>query len=145
MHACFCQGVVELLQHPQQLEDMKKEPKLVESMVEELLRYHTSSALATRRVADQDVELLGQVPSLSPVISSLLLWLPASNSTCPPEPHCKLSSGLGPVIRAVTQVECVWSLHLACCLTVSFCHCCDGMLQFMCGNKILVPDVYVVD
>lgn len=54
-------GVVELLQHPQQLEDMKKEPKLVEPMVEELLRYHTSSALATRRVADQDVELLGQV------------------------------------------------------------------------------------
>ena len=75
MRACFCQGVLELLQHPQQLEDMKKEPKLVEPMVEELLRYHTSSALATRRVADQDVELLGQVPLFVPcdLISAIVV------------------------------------------------------------------------
>lgn len=75
MRACFCQGVVELLQHPQQLEDMKNEPKLVEPMVEELLRYHTSSALATRRVADQDVELLGQVPLFVPcgLISAIVV------------------------------------------------------------------------
>ena len=88
----FSQGVVELLQHPQQLEDMKKEPKLVEPMVEELLRYHTSSALATRRVADEDVELLGQVP----------LFVPCHyiSARCPPEPHWKLSSGLGPDFSA---------------------------------------------
>lgn len=70
---------MELLQHPQQLEDLKKDPKLVEPMVEELLRYHTSSALATRRVADQDVEVLGQVPLfLSSVVASVHVTSPCT-------------------------------------------------------------------
>lgn len=58
---CALQGVVTMLEHPDQLEELRRDPSLVEPMVEELLRYHTSSALATRRVADQDIELLGQV------------------------------------------------------------------------------------
>jgi fungal nitric oxide reductase len=52
---------VTLLQHPEQLQEMIADPSLVPSAVEELLRYHTASALATRRVATQDVEVAGQV------------------------------------------------------------------------------------
>jgi hypothetical protein len=55
------QGVVTLLQHPEQLAQLKADPSLVNNMVEELLRFHTASALATRRVAKVDVPLNGQV------------------------------------------------------------------------------------
>jgi nitric oxide reductase len=59
------QGVVTLLQHPKQLDELKKDPSLAKGTVEELLRYHTASALATRRVAMQDVSLAGKVRALS--------------------------------------------------------------------------------
>jgi hypothetical protein len=55
------QGVVTLLQHPEQLAQLKADPSLVNNMVEELLRVHTASALATRRVAKVDVPFNGQV------------------------------------------------------------------------------------
>lgn len=54
-------GVVTLLQHPEQLTQLKADPSLVNNMVEELLRFHTASALATRRVAKVDVPFNGQV------------------------------------------------------------------------------------
>ncbi|KAK9803975.1 hypothetical protein WJX72_009541 [[Myrmecia] bisecta] len=54
-------GVVTLLQHPKQLAQLKADPSLVDGMVEELLRFHTASALATRRVAKEDVTLAGQI------------------------------------------------------------------------------------
>jgi nitric oxide reductase len=55
-------GVVTLLQHPDQLEDLKKEPeKWTGKFVEELCRYHTASALATKRVAKEDVVIGGKV------------------------------------------------------------------------------------
>lgn len=51
-------GVVTLLQHPEQLEELKADRtgKVVQRFVEELCRYHTASGLATRRVAKVDVE-----------------------------------------------------------------------------------------
>jgi hypothetical protein len=55
---------VTFLQHPEQLQEMLTDPSLMPSAVEELLRYHTASALATRRVATQDVEVAGQVTRL---------------------------------------------------------------------------------
>ncbi|KAK5132153.1 hypothetical protein LTR08_000310 [Meristemomyces frigidus] len=54
-------GVVTLLEHPGQLEDLKRDPSLAKPFVDELCRYHTSSALATRRVAKQDITLRGQI------------------------------------------------------------------------------------
>ncbi len=63
-HADLCralQGVVTLLQHPEQLDELKNDPSLAKGTVEELLRYHTASALAMRRVALQDVPLAGKV------------------------------------------------------------------------------------
>ncbi|KAL3462898.1 cytochrome P450 55A2 [Aspergillus heterothallicus] len=54
-------GVVTLLQHPTQLADLKENPSLAPAFVEELCRYYTASALATRRVAKVDVVIAGQL------------------------------------------------------------------------------------
>ena len=55
------QGIVTLLEHPDQLADLKANPSLVPAFVEELVRFHTCSAMATRRVAKVDIELGGKV------------------------------------------------------------------------------------
>ncbi|GAB1210317.1 hypothetical protein APSETT445_009108 [Aspergillus pseudonomiae] len=54
-------GVVTLLEHPEQLSRLMEDPSLSKLFVEELCRFHTASALATRRVATVDIELRGQV------------------------------------------------------------------------------------
>lgn len=54
-------GVVTLLQHPDQLEALKADPSLAKAFVEELCRFHTASAMATRRVAKIDITLGGKV------------------------------------------------------------------------------------
>ncbi|KAI9873620.1 MAG: hypothetical protein M1830_010794 [Pleopsidium flavum] len=54
-------GVVTLLQHPDQLSALKKNPTLAHDTAEELLRFHTASALATRRVAKEDITVAGKV------------------------------------------------------------------------------------
>jgi nitric oxide reductase len=54
-------GVVELLQHPDQLALFIEDPdKWTKPFVEELCRYHTASALATKRVAKEDIVLGGK-------------------------------------------------------------------------------------
>jgi nitric oxide reductase len=50
-------GIVTLLQHPDQLQDLKASPSLAPAFVEELCRYHTASAMATRRVAKVDITI----------------------------------------------------------------------------------------
>lgn len=55
-------GVLTLLQHPKQLNDLKKDPSLAGNAVEETLRFHTPSALNSRRVAVSDTQLGGEVP-----------------------------------------------------------------------------------
>ncbi|KAL2844083.1 cytochrome P450 55A2 [Aspergillus pseudoustus] len=54
-------GVVTLLEHPSQLEGLRKDPSLAAPFVEELCRYHTASSFATRRVAKVDITLKGQI------------------------------------------------------------------------------------
>ncbi|EHK98453.1 putative Cytochrome 55A3 [Glarea lozoyensis 74030] len=55
-------GIVTALQHPEQLEDLRSEPeKWSPKFVEELCRYHTASALATKRVAKEDINLGGKL------------------------------------------------------------------------------------
>jgi fungal nitric oxide reductase len=54
-------GVVTLLQNPAQLEMLKADPSLASPLVSELCRYHTGSAMATRRVAKVDITLNGLV------------------------------------------------------------------------------------
>ncbi len=55
-------GVVTLLQHPDQLEELKRDPeKWTAPFVEELCRYHTASALATKIVAKEDLMYGGKL------------------------------------------------------------------------------------
>lgn len=52
-------GVLTLLQHPDQLNELRQNPSLINDAVEEILRYLTGSQFATRRVAIADVEVGG--------------------------------------------------------------------------------------
>lgn len=53
-------GVLTLQQHPAQLDELKKDPSLAPKAVNEILRYHTASALNSRRVAKEDIKIGGQ-------------------------------------------------------------------------------------
>lgn len=53
-------GVVVLMQHPDQLAQLKADSSLVPNFVNELCRYHTGSSLAMKRVAKEDIELGGK-------------------------------------------------------------------------------------
>jgi fungal nitric oxide reductase len=53
-------GVFTLLQHPDQLAELHKDPSLIKGAVEEILRYLTGSQFATRRVALENVDVGGQ-------------------------------------------------------------------------------------
>ena len=53
-------GVLTLIQHPDQLNELKKNPSLIKNAVEEILRYLTGSQFATRRVALKKVKIGNQ-------------------------------------------------------------------------------------
>jgi cytochrome P450 PksS len=52
-------GTLALLQHPEQLERLRKEPALIEPAVEELLRYASPVEIATERFALEDFSVGG--------------------------------------------------------------------------------------
>ncbi|CAF0938866.1 unnamed protein product [Rotaria sordida] len=54
-------GTLTLLQHPDQLAELRRDPSLIKNAVEEILRYVTGSQFATRRLALEDVEIGGQI------------------------------------------------------------------------------------
>ena len=59
--AIVMQGVVTMLQNPDQLTALRNDSSLSLNMVEELLCYHTASAMATRRLAMETITVAGQV------------------------------------------------------------------------------------
>ncbi|MFY0528473.1 cytochrome P450 family protein [Archangium gephyra] len=66
-------GVWALLQHPEQLERLRANPALIDSAVEEMLRYRGPVETTTQRWAPQDLEFRGQViPAGETVVASLL-------------------------------------------------------------------------
>lgn len=54
-------GVLALLQYPDQLEKLKQDPSLIKSAVEEFLRYQGPLITATQRWLSEDVEMGGQL------------------------------------------------------------------------------------
>jgi cytochrome P450 PksS len=52
-------GVLSLLEHPDQMEKLRREPSLIKSAVEELLRYTAPVFMSTERYAREDVILHG--------------------------------------------------------------------------------------
>lgn len=66
-------GVWALLRHPDQLERLRAEPALLESAVEEMLRYCGPVRHTTSRFALHDTEFLGQtIPAGEMIMASLL-------------------------------------------------------------------------
>ena len=57
----ICIGVVTLFQHPGQLAELQKDGRSAFGFVQELCRYHQGNAMATRRVAKEDVVYGGKV------------------------------------------------------------------------------------
>ncbi|KAF2099552.1 cytochrome P450 [Rhizodiscina lignyota] len=54
-------GVIALSQHPEQLEEFKRDPSLAPDVVNEIMRYYTASALNCRRVATHEFKIGGHV------------------------------------------------------------------------------------
>jgi cytochrome P450 len=56
-------GTLALIEHPEQLENLKADPQLIKPAVEELLRYTSPVEIATERYAKLDLEVAGtEVP-----------------------------------------------------------------------------------
>jgi pimeloyl-[acyl-carrier protein] synthase len=55
-----CNGLYTILRHPDQLERLRKDPSLIESAIEEFLRFETPVQV-TGRVANEDVEVGGKI------------------------------------------------------------------------------------
>ena len=53
-------GMLDLLEHPEQTERLRRDPSLVKPAVEELLRYTSPVEMATERYARQDAEIWGR-------------------------------------------------------------------------------------
>ena len=65
-------GVLALLEHPDQLEQLRAEPELIESAVEELLRFTSPVVCGAPRVAIEDAEIGGvAIPAGSRVLAML--------------------------------------------------------------------------
>ncbi|HEX5754616.1 MAG TPA: cytochrome P450 [Archangium sp.] len=66
-------GVWALLHHPEQLERLRANPALIESAVEEMLRFRGPVETSTQRWATQELEFRGQrIPAGESVVASLL-------------------------------------------------------------------------
>ncbi len=66
-------GTVDLLQHPDQLQLLRNNPALIDSAVEEMLRFNGPVGASTMRWALEDIELHGQIiPAGDMVLASLL-------------------------------------------------------------------------
>jgi len=66
-------GTWALLQHPEQLERLRANPDLIDSAVEEMLRYCGPVETTTQRWATQDLEFHGQVISKGEAVVASLL------------------------------------------------------------------------
>jgi cholest-4-en-3-one 26-monooxygenase len=78
-------GMISLLEHPEQLRDLQRDPALVDSAVEEILRY-SPAVHSFRRTAMQDSVIRDQQIRRD---DKLILWYPSANrdEDVFPDPH----------------------------------------------------------
>jgi cytochrome P450 PksS len=97
-------GVLALLRHPDQFDQLRAEPGLIKSGVEELLRYAGPLELATERFAREDVTLAGvKIPRGGQVFAALASanrdgrqFLDPDRLDLARDPNRHLAFGLGP-------------------------------------------------
>lgn len=66
-------GVLALIQHPEQLERLRAHPELLDSAVEELLRYTSPVPCGVARIPREDVEIAGvRIPAGSQVLGMII-------------------------------------------------------------------------
>jgi len=65
-------GTLALIEHPEQLERLERDPSLIKSAVEELLRYTSPVEIATERYARQDLEVAGKVVPRGELVLAVL-------------------------------------------------------------------------
>jgi cholest-4-en-3-one 26-monooxygenase len=68
-------GMMSLLDHPEQLRDLQADPSLIDSAVEEILRY-SPAVHSFRRTAMEDTQIRGQRIRKD---DKLILWYPSAN------------------------------------------------------------------
>jgi cytochrome P450 PksS len=97
-------GVLALLEHPDQLERLRAEPQLIEKAVEELLRFAGPLEMATERYAREDVLVAGVVIPRGSVVFAALAsanrdaaqFLDPDRLDVARQPNRHLAFGLGP-------------------------------------------------
>jgi cytochrome P450 PksS len=65
-------GTLALIEHPEQLERLERDPSLIKPAVEELLRYTSPVEIATERYARQDLEVAGKVVPRGELVLAVL-------------------------------------------------------------------------
>jgi cytochrome P450 len=65
-------GTLALIEHPEQLERLERDPSLIKPAVEELLRYTSPVEIATERYARQDLEIAGRVVPRGELVLAVL-------------------------------------------------------------------------
>jgi cytochrome P450 len=96
-------GMLALLEHPTQMEKLRKDPALIKSAVEELLRYTSPVESATERYAREDVTIAGVTIPRGEMVSAVLASANRDERQFPNpdalditrEPNKHLSFGLG--------------------------------------------------
>jgi cytochrome P450 len=65
-------GTLALIEHPEQLERLERDPSLIKPAVEELLRYTSPVEIATERYARHDLEIAGKVVPRGELVLAVL-------------------------------------------------------------------------
>ncbi|HXR66707.1 MAG TPA: cytochrome P450 [Ktedonobacteraceae bacterium] len=76
-------GTLALLQHPDQLQQLQRDPSLIPAAVEELLRYTTPVSLSDERWANEDITRHGKLIRKGEMVVAALISANADPQQCP--------------------------------------------------------------
>jgi cytochrome P450 len=76
-------GTLALLQHPEQLQQLQRDPSLIPQAVEELLRYTSPVSLSDERWATEDVSLHGKLIHKGDMVLAALIAANSDPQHCP--------------------------------------------------------------